>query len=157
MDIQKLLRNFQKQQFNRRIKQCQIINVFNVLILGVVVVVLDCLVMGVVLVMLIKVFQAKCLVIIATTILLSQIMELANIAMVENMEDLKSGKKNKTKQENKTMSFTLFGIDYYLEDSIYGFWFGGLKTEDWHRALFAICCSGGEFFIDLFWIRILIK
>ena len=55
------------------------------------------------------------------------------------------------------MSVTLFGIDFYLEDGIYGFWIGGLKTEDWHRALFTIYYDGGELFIDLFWIRILTK
>jgi len=53
------------------------------------------------------------------------------------------------------MTFTLFGIDFYLLDRIFGIWIGAFKTKDWHRAFFAAYCDDGDCFIDLFWIRIL--
>ena len=55
------------------------------------------------------------------------------------------------------MTFTLFGIDFYRQDRLFGIWIGAIKTEEWHRSFFTLYYDSDSFFIDLFWIRILTK
>jgi len=56
------------------------------------------------------------------------------------------------------MTFTLFGIDFYLQDKIFGFYLCTLKDGDWHsKSLFTIYYSDSTLFLDLFWIRILTR
>ena len=55
------------------------------------------------------------------------------------------------------MTFTLFGIDFYLQDKLFGFWIGAFKTEKYYRAFFTIYWCNDTLLIDLFWIRIITK
>ena len=55
------------------------------------------------------------------------------------------------------MQFTLFGIDFFPSERIFGIWFCGMKAEEDGNHMLLLYWNDGEFFIDVFWKRFILN
>ena len=53
------------------------------------------------------------------------------------------------------MQFSLFGVDLFPKDNLYGVWVGGYKNyDDVNRHLFMIYWNDGELLVEVGWMRL---
>lgn len=50
------------------------------------------------------------------------------------------------------MTFSIFGIDFYLKYKLFGFWLLSFKSEN-PRSLFGIYWSNGTLIFNFFWFN----
>lgn len=53
------------------------------------------------------------------------------------------------------MNFSIFWIDWFYSDRLFGFGLFSFDTENAPRSLLAIYWNDRELLVDLFWVRIL--